>query len=290
MRIASATYSLDFIPDWDQLCAKWDRWVANAAHADLLLFPEYGGMELAALEGPDAAADMHKSLRAASQHFDAMVTHLAQLAKAHGVHICAPSTPVVDGQRIVNRAALITPKGKIGYQDKQIMTRFEAEEWGVSPGCPLQVFDTALGPMAILICYDSEFPLLGRAVAEAETLLIPSCTEALSGYTRVRIGAQARALEGQCITVMSSLTGEAPKLFGVESNIGKAGIFCPPDKGFPQTGIITEAGLGAPGWVFADVDPSAARALRKDGHVLNHRDWSNQVGRDGQAAQVSLIS
>jgi predicted amidohydrolase len=43
-----------------------------------------------------------------------------------------------------------------------MMTRFEAEEWGVFPasavGAPLHLFETALGRIAIAICYDSEFP------------------------------------------------------------------------------------------------------------------------------------
>ncbi len=69
------------------------------------------------------------------------------------------------------------------------MTPFE-RDWGVTGGVPLRVFDTALGKIAVLICYDSEFPLLARAVAEAgaEIILVPSCTESVSGYHRVRTG------------------------------------------------------------------------------------------------------
>ena len=61
----------------------------------------------------------------------------------------------------------------------------------------------------MLICYDSEFPLLGRALQDADLILVPSCTEALAGYWRVRIGAMARALEMQCVTVMASTVGDA---------------------------------------------------------------------------------
>ena len=57
------------------------------------------------------------------------------------------------------------------------------------------LFETALGKLAVLICYDSEFPLLARAAVDAgaEVLLVPSCTDSLHGYWRVRLGAQARA-------------------------------------------------------------------------------------------------
>ena len=35
------------------------------------------------------------------------------------------------------------------------MTRFEREEWDIAPGGPLKLFDTALGKIGVLICYDS---------------------------------------------------------------------------------------------------------------------------------------
>jgi hypothetical protein len=37
---------------------------AVAAGADLLVFPEYGRMELATLDGPEAAGDLERSLHA----------------------------------------------------------------------------------------------------------------------------------------------------------------------------------------------------------------------------------
>ncbi|MGY9045677.1 MAG: nitrilase-related carbon-nitrogen hydrolase, partial [Rhodobacterales bacterium] len=194
--------------------AKITSWVAEAAGngADLLLFPEYGSMELATLAGADVAGDLEASLHAVSDRVpDADVLH-ARLAREYGVHIVAASAPVFDpniGPRPVNRARLFAPSGANGWQDKQIMTRFEREVWGVVAGHPLTLFDTALGKLGILICYDSEYPLLARALSEADLILVPSCTEALSGYWRVRIGSMARALEQLCVTVMSSTVGAA---------------------------------------------------------------------------------
>ena len=76
----------------------------------------------------------------------------------------------------MNRAHLVTPTGEIGTQDKQIMTRFERETWDVASRGPLTLFDSALGKIGALICYDSEFPLLGHALARADVILVPSCT------------------------------------------------------------------------------------------------------------------
>ena len=171
------------------------------------------------------------------------------------------------------------------------MTRFEREEWGIAGATggagPLRVFDTDLGRIGILICYDSEFPLLARDLAErgVEILLVPSCTEALEGYWRVRIGAMARALEGQCVTVMASLVGKQPRLYAVEENTGAGGVFGPPDRGFPPTGVIAEGKLNRPGWTYATVDLAAVREVRADGHVLNLTHWPEQEAAVTRRAQ-----
>lgn len=287
IRIATAAYPPEFLPSFAAYAAKITGWVEDAVQggAQLLVFPEYGAMELAGLAGAQAAGDLRGSLAAVMARMpDAVALH-ADLARAHGVHILMGSGPVqggaAAGARIVNRAHLLAPSGAVAHQDKQIMTRFEREDWGIAGGGPLQVFDTALGRIGVLICYDSEFPLLGRALTEAgvEILLVPSCTEALEGYWRVRIGAMARALEGQCVAVMASLVGAAPALFAIEENCGAGGVFGPPDRGFPPTGVIACGALDAPGWTFADVDPAAIATVRADGHVLNARHWGEQDGR-----------
>jgi predicted amidohydrolase len=286
MKIATAAYPLDPLGSWAEYAAKLSDWVARAAAegADLVVFPEYGTMELAMLRGPEVAGDLEASLHAVSEVMgDAGDLH-ADLATRHGLHILGASAPVFDaalGPRPVNRATLYTPTGARAHQDKQIMTRFEREEWHVAPGGPLRLFDTALGRIGILICYDSEFPLLGRALAEADLLLVPSCTEALTGYWRVRIGAMARALEAQCVSVMASTVGPAPWSPAVDTNTGMGGIFGPPDTGFPATGVIAEGTLNIPGWTVAEVDLDAVAHVRADGVVLNRRHWDDQTGRDG---------
>ncbi|KIC51476.1 carbon-nitrogen hydrolase family protein [Tateyamaria sp. ANG-S1] len=295
MKIATASYPLDVLPNWAAYEDKLTSWVAEAAQAgaDLLVFPEYGAMELATLAGLDIAGDLEASLFAVAERLaDADAVH-AHLARQFGVHILAASGPAMTDLpehviRPVNRARLFAPSGAMVQQDKQIMTRFEAEVWNVVPGGPLRVFDTALGKIGVLICYDSEFPLLGRSLADADILLVPSVTEALSGYSRVRIGAQARALENQCVTVMSSVVGEAPWSEAVDVSVGAGGVFGPPDKSFPETGIIAEGALNAPGWVYGEVDISAIAEVRADGVVLNRRDWALQSGRADPVTVVTL--
>ena len=161
------------------------------------------------------------------------------------------------------------------------MTRFERETWDVIAGQGLTCFDTALGRIGVVICYDSEFPLLSRALVEqgAEILLAPSCTDSLAGFTRVRVGSMARALENQCVVVHSPTVGLCDFCPAVDDNVGAASIYGPPDRGFPPTGILAEGALNAPGWTYAEVSLEAIRTVRRDGGVLNHAHWPEQLDR-----------
>lgn len=283
MKIAAAAYPIDWHDSWASYEDKLSGWVAEAAGqgADLLVFPEYGAMELASLAGAEAAADLEWSIRAVAERVAGADELHARLAAAHRVHILAASAPVWEGARPVNRARFFGPAGQTGHQDKQIMTRFEREQWDLRPGGPLTLFQTALGRVGVLICYDSEFPLLARALvaAGAEILLVPSCTDALSGYWRVRVGAMARALEGQCVVVQAPVVGDAPWCPAVDENVGAAAIYGPPDTGFPATGVLAEGALNVPGWVYAEVDPAAVARVRAEGTVLNLAHWPEQDAR-----------
>ena len=287
LTIAAAAYPLDWFDDWSDYAAKIEHWVADAAGqgADLLVFPEYGAMELASLGGAEIAADLEQALVEVARHRPATDALHARLAATYGVHILGGSGPVYQGTdpaaRPVNRATLYGPKGVIGHQDKQIMTRFEREDWDVQAGGPLTLFDTAIGRIGVVICYDSEFPLLARALVDAgaEILLAPSCTDSFAGFTRVRVGSMARALENQCVVVHAPTVGDCAWCPPVDGNVGRAAIYGPPDRGWPETGILAETALNAPGWAVAKVSRVAIAGVRADGGVLNLRHWAEQDAR-----------
>jgi predicted amidohydrolase len=282
MRIATAAYPITWLNSWDEFEQKLDHWVADAADhgAEFLVFPEYASMELSSLAGEERAAKMETALSSVSDVFDRICETYKNLAKRYGVHILSGSAPVWDDGRYVNRLGVFDPSGAYILQDKQIMTRFEREEWCVEHGNPLNVIETDLGRFGILICYDSEFPKLGRALKDVDVLLVPSCTEAMHGYWRVRIGAMARALENQCVSVMSSLLSNEARFNGVDEATGTGGVFGPPDRGFPADGVMALGEIGTPGWTYCDINLDAIKAVRKDGVVLNRTHWSEQDMRD----------
>jgi predicted amidohydrolase len=114
--------------------------------------------------------------------------------------------------------------------------------------------------------------------AGMELLLVPSCTETERGYWRVRLGAQARALEGQCYAVHSPTVGAAAWSPAVDANRGAAGVYGPPDRGFPSDGVVAIGAMDAAQWLFAEVDLAKVADLRAAGTVLNRRDWTEQPG------------
>jgi predicted amidohydrolase len=290
MKIATAAYPLDWFAAWTDYEAKLTAWVeeAVAAGSDLLVFPEYGAMELVSLAGEEAAADNDASIRAvAALMEDANALH-RDLARRHGIHILGASAPIPAGGKIVNRAHFHTARGETVHQDKLIMTLWERDPMGVAGNGPLKLFETALGRIAINICYDCQFPLLARAQREADLLLVPSTTEAATGFWRVRIGARARALEAQCVSVVSSTVGPYPKLELMETSHGAGGIFCPPDQGFPVNGILAEGPENVPGWTYAEVSPEAIAHVRAAGGVRNRTHWEESAADLGPLERIDL--
>lgn len=277
VKIATSAYDFDWFDSFSDYEAKITRWVEAASDCDLLVFPEYGAMELASLGGPAIAADLEASLHEVARHEEARDRLHADLARRFDLHILAASGPAFPdpAKRPVNRAVLFGPEGRIGHQDKQIMTRFEREDWDVVGAPGLRLFDTAVGKIGILICYDSEFPLLGRALVEAgaEIILVPSCTDTIAGFNRVRIGAMARALESQCVVVQSPTVGNVDWNPAIDENRGIAAIYAPPDGLWPESGIIAEGTLDRPEWVKAEVDLAKVAQSRADGRVLPFAHW-----------------
>jgi predicted amidohydrolase len=280
-RIAAAQYPISYFHRFDEFRDKLTQWVARAASADaeLLVFPEYGSMELASLFPTDVQQSLPAQLLAMQDLLEDYLAAYRLLAREHRVHILAGSFPVRVGERYHNRAYLFSPGGEVVYQDKVVMTRFEAEHWGISSGDELRVFDTAIGKIGVTICYDVEFPMLARAqaAAGAEIVLAPSCTDTEAGYYRVRIGAQARALENQCHVVQAVTVGRAEWSEAVDVNVGAAALYGPVDTHSLATGVAAMGERDQPDWVFATADLRRAEAVRRGGQVLNARDWPRQL-------------
>jgi predicted amidohydrolase len=281
VKIATAQYNISFLDNWRAYEEKIEGWIVDATEQDakILLFPEYFSMELASLFGPDIYSSLNKQLVSMQTLLDDFMQLFKTMAIKYQCIIQAGTFPVAFESLIYqNRAYLFMPDGQIDYQDKLMMTRFENEQWLIKSGQQLKCFETVYGKIAINICYDSEFPLLARAQVEAGCVLIlvPSCTDTVAGYHRVKIGCQARALENQCYVVQASLVGDAAWSEAVDVNVGAAAIYTPVDRGFPDNGILSVGKFNAVQWVIGEISPTACAVVRDQGQVFNHRDWPLQ--------------
>lgn len=278
LTVASAQYSIDALLDWAAFSTKIQQWVAEAAqnNAQLLVFPEYLCFELTHFT--------NQSTDSIPAHFAQLQTLLLQftelfkqLAIQYQVHIVAGTfITALDNGKYANRAYLFYPDGHMASQDKRRLTRFEREQCQVLQAAETtQVFPTPWGLLGIAICYDSEFPLLIRELAEkgATLIAIPSCTDTLAGYHRVQLGCRARALENQCFVIQSVTVGNAEWSATIDINRGRAGIFSPVDIGFPDDGILALGELDTGGWVYAQLILKRIEQVRTKGQVLNFKDW-----------------
>ena len=280
-RIASAQYDISFLANWEDFVDKTNRWVNDAVQnqANILLFPEYACMELASLFPQEIYSSLSGQLDALQSLLPEFQALFSQLACQHDIYIQAGTFPVKhENGEFRNHALLFGPEGLIGSQEKLTMTRFENEQWHISRGLEIKVFETRYGKIAINICYDSEFPVYARKQIElgANLILVPSCTDTEAGYYRVRIGCQARALENQCYVVQASLVGLAEWSEAVDVNCGAAAIYTPVDRGFPDNGILAIGEYNQVQWVYADFDLAAIEKVRLEGQVFNYKDWPKQ--------------
>ncbi len=281
VKIATAQYDISFLENWRNYQLKIERWVLEAASKDakILLFPEYGSMELASLFSKDIYSCLSKQLGSMQALLDDYIDLYQTLSQKTGCTIQSGTFPVrMESGQYRNRAYVFMPDGRIEYQDKLMMTRFENEQWLIHSGEELKCFDTEYGRIAINVCYDSEFPMLARKQVEAgaNLILVPSCTDTLAGFNRVKIGCQARALENQCFVVQSPTVGNAPWSEAVDVNIGAAAIYTPVDRGFPDNGILAMGELNTSQWVIAEISLDEIATVRAQGQVFNYRDWPLQ--------------
>ncbi len=285
LRVAACEYPVEYLSSPGAWKEKLRRLCTAAAGqgATLLVFPEYAAVELTAMLPPQVRDDLRESLRALQPMREDFLAEHRALARELNVTILAGSLPWrVDG-RFVNRAWLCTPDGAARYQDKIMMTRFERESWGVTGGEKLEVFDIPGAKVGVLICYDSEFPLLARQLVEqgAEVLLVPSCTDTEAGFHRVEISCRARALEQQCFVVQAPTTGTAEWSPALDVNTGRAGVFTPVDIGFPDDGVLAQgAPLETAPWLILDLPLARLVSVRRHGQVTNFADWPRSAKLD----------
>jgi predicted amidohydrolase len=161
---------------------RWERILdlAGENRCDVALLPEFFEREIHQLDGP-------------------AVTLMADRARRWRMYVCGAMRIRHDGL-VYNSAPLFDREGKlVGIYDKRVPFETELEN-GTSAGDQLPVFQTDVGTIGIMTCYDSWFPEVSRVLAYrgAELLLFPS-----EGYYLALM--PARAADNGLVIAASSI-------------------------------------------------------------------------------------
>lgn len=257
MQIAVAAYPIDWHNRWNEYVGKLRLWVRTGVEggAKLLAFPEFAALELASLAGEDNAGDPARAAEALTARIKDVDDLHASLAREFGAVILAASGPMRDRDGTVhNRARLFAPDGRRAAFDQAAPPAALAEAWGLAPGTTGEVFDTALGPVGVLIGADLLRPEAARdlAAAGARLLLAPALAGDAEAAAALRAAAAARAAETGTVVALAAALGPAGWLPGLGKVTGAAAIHGP-------DGPLAEGKADSPGWVraalAAEADP-----------------------------------
>ena len=273
VRIAAIQYLLRPIAGFDDFAKQVEFFVHSAKDykAHFVLFPEFFTMQLLSYINEPAPALAVRRLAQLAPDYEAL---FMRLAKETGIYIIAGTHPVFQRGKIFNAAHLFTPNGKVFRQKKVHLTPTESGPYQLSRGHGLNLYHTDFCNIAILICYDVEFPEVARVMAEAgaEILFIPSCTDGREGFCRVRYCAQARAIENQIYVAMTGTVGNLPLVPYMNTNYGQAAILTPSDYFFARDGIAAEGIINQEQMIVADVDLDLLDEQRVNGSVIPLQD------------------
>jgi predicted amidohydrolase len=276
IRVGTLQYYIRPVGTFDQFRDQVEALADTAADykCHLLVFPEYFTVQLLTL------GNVRRPIREQVLDLAGQAGRFTELmsgfARRHGIYIVGGTIPVrsEDGDRVHNQSSVFAPGGAVGVQQKLHMTRFETEEWIVSPGQTLRVFQTTFGRIAIATCYDVEFPEIARAAARegASILLVPSCTDDRQGFWRVRYCAHARAIENQLYVICSGTVGSLPMVPAVSLNYGQASILTPSDFAFSRDGILAEGNANQEMMAIGELNLRTIVETRASGTVLPAHD------------------
>lgn len=273
VRVGAVQWQMRQVRSFEELRQQVEFFVDAVAgyKADFVLFPEFFGAPLMAQFGQDNPA---QAIRELANFSEQLREELVRLALAYNINIVAGSLPEYKDQILRNVSYLCRRDGTWDSQYKLHITPDETSYWGLKGGNDLRVFDTDIGRIGILICYDVEFPELPRILAaQGMTILfVPYWTDTKNAYLRVRRCAQARAIENECYVVITGSVGNLPNVENMDIQYSQAAIFTPSDFAFPHDATAAEATPNTEMTLVADLDLELLKELRMHGSVRNFRD------------------
>ncbi|AOK91566.1 carbon-nitrogen hydrolase family protein [Paenibacillus sp. S33] len=281
IRVSAVQYHLHTIDSFEQFALQSEHYIKTAEEfgAEFVLFPEFFTTQLMSIGDSEGKALTINDLPDFTDRYLELFT---SFARRTGMHIIGGTHVVRRNERLYNTAHLFYPDGRVATQDKIHITPTEVHEWNMAPGEGLNVFETSKGTIAMLTCYDIEFPEIVRMAKTkgADIIFCPSCTDDRHGFYRVRYTSHARAVENQVYVVLTGTVGALSTVDFMRANYGQAAVITPNDIPFPPRGIMVEGELNNDMIVTADLDLQLLYDVRERGSVTTWRDRRTDLYTD----------
>jgi predicted amidohydrolase/GNAT superfamily N-acetyltransferase len=239
--------------------------------SDFALFPEFFN---APLMGLTDQVDQTRAVRFLAGFTKQFRDRMSDMAVSYNINIVTGSMPLLVDEQVFNVSYLCHRDGRVDEQRKIHITPHERRDWVIEGGDKFEVFETDAGRVAIMICYDIEFPELGRIAASqgVDIICVPFWTDTKNGYLRVRHCAQARAIENECYVVITGSVGNLPKVENLDVQYAQSSVFSPSDFAFPHDAVMAETTPNTEMIMFSDLDLEKLTLVRDEGSVTNLKD------------------
>ncbi len=292
VRIAAVQYQMRAIKDFDEFIQQCDFFVDSASDykCDFVLFPELITTQLLSFCETKRPGDAARQLAEFTPQYLEM---FSEFAIRYNINIIGGSQFEVEDNTLYNVGYFFGRDGTIGRQRKIHVTPNEWKWWGVTGGDKINVFDTDCGRIAIMICYDIEFPELCRIAVQkgAQIIFVPFNTDERHGYLRVRHCALARCVENHIYVAVAGCVGNLPFVHNADVHYAQSGIFTPADFSFSRDAIAAECNPNIETFVIQDVDIELLRRHRYRGTTTNWNDrrkdlYEIRYTEDGKSKSV----
>ncbi|GAB4150410.1 MAG: hypothetical protein Fur0037_18910 [Planctomycetota bacterium] len=241
-----------------------------------MVFPELFTTQLLSLSEVKRPGEAARELAGYTERY---LEIFSEMAIRYHLNIVGGFNFAFEDDRLYNVSYLFRRDGSIGKQYKIHVTPSEWRWWGITGGDRVEVFDKDCGKVAILICYDVEFPELARIAARkgAQVICVPFNTDERFAYLRVRHCAQARCIENHVYTVIAGCIGNLPQVANADVHYAQSGIFTPADFPFSRDAVAAECTPNVETLVVQDLDIELLRRHRYRGTTQNWRDRREDI-------------
>ncbi|MBB3808811.1 carbon-nitrogen hydrolase family protein [Pseudochelatococcus contaminans] len=212
--------------------------------------------------------------KAEDQTHDPLIAAAREVAREKRVTVHLGSLPLLEGDRIANRAIVIDPKGEIAATYDKIhlfdVDLPNGESWRESATyagghqavtAPLAVGEDTY-TLGVSICYDLRFPYLYRALAEVGAVILtaPACFTRQTGEAHWQVLQRARAIENGAFMISAAQGGTHDD---GRHTWGHSIIVDP-------WGRVMAEGGSEPGIILASIDPAMVAQVRAQIPSLRH--------------------